>query len=261
MPSVDIANQTARVGAALVSVPLHRMILELAKGIAWGQYELDKVGVDVTKLMGVPGTVNIGGEKLSMLESGFLPSFYHFVDSILELKMEVKIREEQKSHLNYKDTKKLGVSTDVKTEVGAKAKGSVGYGPVSGSVEASFKAHYQVKTEAVYTKSIDAGYSQQFSQELNASSLMRTKLVPKPPPELLVERVRILLDKLRKEAEDEVNANPPADQSIEDAIEDMLMHKIEEKLLGAPEEHLESKTDSDDTQSDDSQSGDTTSGA
>src|SRR5262245_61839095 len=104
MPTVEIAQEAAKVGTALVSIPLHKIILELAKGIAWGQYELDKAGVDIAKMMGVPGTVNIGDEKLSMLDAGFIPSFYHFVDTLLEIKMEVKIREEEKKHLSYKDT-------------------------------------------------------------------------------------------------------------------------------------------------------------
>ena len=199
MPMVDIASETLKVGTALVSVPLDRMILNLAKGIAWGQYELDKVGVEITKMMGVPGIVSIGGESISMLEAGFIPSFYHFVDTILELKMEVNIREEQSTSMGYKQSMSRKIETEAGVEVGFKAK--VNY--YLASAEVSAKASYKLKTSAAYSRSIDASHSQKFSQDLSASSLMRTKLVPVPAPEVLVERIKILLDKLRSDSERE----------------------------------------------------------
>jgi hypothetical protein len=197
---VDIAAETLKVGNAMASVRIDQMILNLAKGIAWGQYELDKVGVDITKMMGVPGTVSIGGENISMLEAGFIPSFYHFVDTILELKMEVHIREEQSTHMNYKDTMEKKMEVEAGVEVSTKAKAKI----YVADVEAEVKAHWKQKASSAYSRSVDAGHSQKFSQDLSATSLMRTKIVPVPPPEILVERIKILLEKLRKEAETEV---------------------------------------------------------
>jgi hypothetical protein len=194
---VDIAAETLKVGNAMASVRIDQMILNLAKGIAWGQYELDKVGVDITKMMGVPGTVSIGGEKLSMLEAGFIPSFYHFVDTILEMKMEVNIREEQSSSRGYKQSMQLATEMEAKTEVSAKA----GVKAYLVSTEVGMKASFRQKSSAAYSQSVDAKHSQKFSQDLSATSLMRTKIVPVPPPELLVERIKILLEKLREEAE------------------------------------------------------------
>lgn len=194
----DIAQDTLAVGNALTSVRIDNMILNLAKGIAWGQYELDKVGVQITKMMGAPGTVAIGGEQLSMLEAGFIPSFYHFVDTILELKMEVKIREETNSSTALSTKTSASTETEVYAEASGSASGGIGFA----SVEAGFKAGFSAKSTAAYSTALDAKHSQTFSQDLSASSLMRTKLVPVPPPELLVERIKILLEKLRKEAEE-----------------------------------------------------------
>jgi hypothetical protein len=194
----DIAQDTLNVGNALTSVRIDNMILNLAKGIAWGQYELDKVGVDITKMMGAPGTVSIGGEQLSMLEAGFIPSFYHFVDTILELKMEIKIREETNSSTSLSSMTSGSTSTEVYAEASGSVKGGFGFA----SVEAGFKAGYKQKSTAAYSTTLDSKHAQTFSQDLSASSLMRTKLVPVPPPELLVERIKILLEKLRKEAEE-----------------------------------------------------------
>jgi hypothetical protein len=193
---VDIAAETLKVGNAITSVRIDQMILNLAKGIAWGQYELDKVGVDITRMMGVPGTVSIGGEQLSMLEAGFIPSFYHFVDTILEMKMEVNIREEQSSSMGYKQSMQRSMEMEAGAEVSAK----VGVNTYLVNTEVGMKAHWKQKTSAAYSQSVDAKHSQKFSQDLSATSLMRTKIVPVPPPELLVERIKILLEALRNEA-------------------------------------------------------------
>lgn len=204
---VDIAQKAVEVGNAITSLRLDQMILNLAKGIAWGQYELDKVGVDITKMMGVPGTVSIGDKQLSMLEAGFIPSFYHFVDTILEVKMDVNVREE------ITDTTSTKLSTNASIE--AEAKG--GFGWFSGSV----------KTTAAFSTSKDTTHSQKYNQDLSASSLMRTKLVPVPPPELLLERIKILLEQLREEAKTDNNGS-----DVGAAFEQSLLEKVKEKLLG-----------------------------
>lgn len=230
--AVDIASETLKVGNALASVRIEQMILDLAKGIAWGQYELDKVGVEITKMMGVPGIVSIGGENLSMLEAGFIPSFYHFVDTILELKMEVNVREEQATSLSLKESIQHGSEMEVGAEVGFKA----GVNAFVGSAEVSAKASYRAKTTSAYSRSVDASHAQKFSQDLSASSLMRTKIVPVPPPELLVERIKILLEKLRKEAgeerkrqEEAFDPNKPETKPKE--LDEILLAKVEERML------------------------------
>lgn len=205
MPQVDIAHEASKVGNALATVRIDQMILNLAKGIAWGQYELDKVGVDITKMMGVPGTVAIGDDQISMLEAGFVPSFYHFVDTILELKMEVNIREEQTTSITAKQSSQRKISSEVGAEMSSKLKVKGGIFLASVTAEAAAKASWKRKSSAAYSRSLDASHSQKFNQDLSASSSMRTKLVPIPAPEVLVERIRILLEKLRLKAEAEMN--------------------------------------------------------
>lgn len=222
MKTVNIAEETTKVGEALAGVPLDQLILSMAKGIAWGQFDLDKVGMDVTKMMGVPGTVSIGDEKISMLEAGFLPSFYHFVDTILELKMEIQIRQEQtaeqKSSVNssYQRMSERGSSKSRATKSGwLKKKAKSAYKSSSSSKDSS---------NVAYGKAVDTAHSQKYSQDLSASSLMRTKLVPKPAPDLLIERIQILLDKMREEAKAE------ATTGTEEEIYDKLMEKVEQQF-------------------------------
>lgn len=229
---VDIAERTSKVGNALTSVRIENMILELAKGIAWGQYELDKAGVEITKLMGVPGTVSIGGEKLSMLEAGFIPSFYHFVDTILEIKMDISIREEQADSTALKMSQSGSSSTEVTAEASAK----FGVNAAIVSAEVGVKAGYKATNTSAYSRSLDASHSQKFSQDLSASSLMRTKIVPVPAPELLVERIKILLDQLRKKAEAEAKDDPKnknlSEEDLSKKVEELLMDKVKDKILG-----------------------------
>ena len=142
MPVVDIARETQKVGTALASVRIDQLILNLAKGVAWGQYELDKVGVDITRMMGVPGMVTIGDQKLSMLDAGFLPSFYHFADSILEIKMDVNIREEQSTHASLKQTMSRKLETETGGAVSYKAQTSLNMEYFKASTETSAKAHW-----------------------------------------------------------------------------------------------------------------------
>ena len=182
---VDIAKEARKVGNALSSVRIDQMIVNLARGIADGQFALDQQAIKNLKIMGVPDTVSIGEEKLSMIEAGFIPSFYQFVDTIIELKMEVNIRQEEEASGGSKTTK------DISATVGGSANWKFG--------SANFS------TTAAYSKTVDAKHSQTFNQDLSAQSLMRTKLVPVPAPEPLIERINIILAKLRKDLEEAEN--------------------------------------------------------
>jgi len=220
MKNVNIAKESKKVGEALTSVPLDQMIVSMAKGIAWGQYELDKVGMDVTKMMGVPGSVSIGDEQLSMLEAGFLPTFYHFVDTILELKMEINVRQEQSQENKSSATNSYSKMAQRTSSSSRSAK----LGFFRNSAKASYKSSSKNESKTSYAKTVDAAHSQKYSQDLSATSLMRTKLVPKPAPDVLVERIQVLLERMRAEAK------AAAPNGTEDEIFENLMVKIQQQV-------------------------------
>ncbi|WP_421765350.1 hypothetical protein [Ekhidna sp.] len=232
----DIAQETLKVGNALASVRIDEMIVNLAKGIAWGQYELDRVGVDITKMMGAPGTVTIGGDQISMLDAGFTPSFYHFVDTILEMKIEVNVREEESSSTNIKASQ----SGSVETSMSASMSGSASYNVGFFKAKMSMSASYGRKATSAYSRSLDSTSSQKYSQDLSASSLMRTKIVPIPPPELLLERIKILLEKLRKEAEEAEVASEKEALGLDKLADNKLFELtgISPDLLDNPDREL-----------------------
>lgn len=170
-----MAANAADIGQDLLAVPFPEMVERLATSIASAQLELDLKSVQIAQLMagqdleidGPDGEkreikaqlVKFGDdENLSLLELGFMPSFYQFVDTIIEVKMSISMTSET--------TSKRSSTT---------AKASAGWGSVSVST-------------------VSASFSQKYSYHAEGASLLRTKLVPVPAPAVLEERIRLLLE-------------------------------------------------------------------
>lgn len=174
------------VGTELLNVPFPEMIRTLGVGVAEAQYELDIVSMKIARLMAgyqpdeepedgsAPSAstpertalVPLGdGKEYSLLELGFTPTFYQFVDTLIELKMSISMTRES----NYKKSS---------TVVNASVKGSVGFFSAKASMRVS---------------SVSASYSSKYQYSAEGSSLMRTKLVPIPAPAILEERIRAMI--------------------------------------------------------------------
>ena len=112
--------------------------------------------------------------RLSMLELGFTPTFYQFVDTIIEVRIAIKFtRDRQSVHSsggtvkNVNRTKKLSF----------------------------FRGSFQKrKNKNVTTSQVNAAYASKYSYSAEGSSLLRTKLAPVPPPQVLEDRIRMLLE-------------------------------------------------------------------
>lgn len=171
------------VGTELLAVPFPEMVEKLGVGIANAQLQLDLVSLRIARMMagydeeaenkkagdGVRSTAKLvkfgDGQEYSLMELGFTPTFYQFVDTVIELKMSISMSSETE----IKRESKASSFSTAGTFVVFAAAGTVR----SSSVSASFAAKYQYSAEG--------------------SSLLRTKLVPIPPPALLEERVRALI--------------------------------------------------------------------
>jgi len=101
-----------------------------------------------------------------MMELGFTPTFYHFIDTVIEVKIAIKISQE------------IASSTTIKGEMKT-SRLTFGNGGFSYSVT---------------TTPVDATYSSKYNYSLEGSSLLRTKLAPVPPPAILEERIRKLIE-------------------------------------------------------------------
>jgi len=112
--------------------------------------------------------------KMSMLELGFTPTFYQFVETILEVKIAISLSQSVDNEVKNK-----GVITE--TSVSSQSSGS--YNRFGGI----YRSATQVQAKAT---PIDATYSTKYNYAVEASSLFRTKLVPVPPPAILEQRIR-----------------------------------------------------------------------
>jgi hypothetical protein len=108
--------------------------------------------------------------RISMLECGFTPTFYQFVDTIIEVKISIKYTQEG----NYNNNVSVNNKSSA-TRIG------LGFGRI--------KAGRNVQIAQV-----NAGYSQKYSYSAEGSSLLRTKLVPIPAPAILEQRIQRLMD-------------------------------------------------------------------
>lgn len=175
------------VGQDLLNVPFAEMVKKLGLGIAEAQFALDEVSLRLAQMMSgeyeveVPDEndpektkiekrsayVTFDGQQLSMLELGFTPNFYQFVDTIIEVKMSISMSTERERTRNSNTRTASAIGGGLGFFGGGKARTT--------SVSASFAAKYQYSAEG--------------------SSLLRTKLVPIPPPQILEERIRAIVER------------------------------------------------------------------
>lgn len=147
----------ASIGQELLDVPINEMIKSMAEGIADAQYRLDRTSIQIAQMMsGVneDDRVYFGKKKYSLLELGFTPTFYQFVDTLIEVKISISMKRT--------------------AEFSSSAGASVSY--------------------RSYSASVNASYSNKYSYSVEGSSLLRTKLVPVPPPSILEERIRAMIE-------------------------------------------------------------------
>ncbi|TVQ72244.1 MAG: hypothetical protein EA373_03030 [Oceanospirillales bacterium] len=167
------------------------MIRDMALAIADAQMELDANSVDVAHMMSgkqplydengqkIPNSnslVSFAGEDVSMLELGFTPTFYQFVDTIIEVKIAIKISQSESERNSVSTTEEEREST-------LSGRLSLRRGKASGT-----------RKRTINTTQVDATYSSRYSYSAEGASILRTKLCPVPPPPVLEERIRALIE-------------------------------------------------------------------
>ena len=191
------------IGQDLLNVPMGDMISQMALAIAEAQLALDESGIRQAELMSgrvvlrndkgqfidESGNVSTTGphfydslvffgfrrdasgnvtsaERVSMMELGFTPTFYQFVDTLIEVKIAIKMTEE---------------SSATRTEKGYQR-------------SSIFSASRNGIFYSTSVTPVDATYASKYTYSAEGSSLLRTKLAPVPPPPILLERARILME-------------------------------------------------------------------
>jgi hypothetical protein len=119
--------------------------------------------------------------RVSMLELGFTPTFYQFVDTIIEVKIAIKITRNYESSV----TRTSSTQNNSRSE---KRKG----GGILGAIFGGGKSRRN--TSSVSTSQVDASYSSKYGYSAEGASLLRTKIAPVPPPPILEERIRDIME-------------------------------------------------------------------
>ncbi len=108
--------------------------------------------------------------RISMLECGFTPTFYQFVDTIIEVKISIRYTQE--------GTTNTAVNNNLRSSAAR-----IGFG--LGRIKFG---------RSVQTTQVNASYAQKYSYSAEGSSLLRTKLVPIPAPAVLEQRIQRLME-------------------------------------------------------------------
>ncbi len=188
-----MANSKGTIGAEVGSIPIADLIRSMAMAVADAQFELDKSSLMVAEFMSGkrplrdPSTGEFVGEDgkptteavlidsriqfgydivdgkrvprlVSMMELGFVPTFYQFVDTAIEVKLALKLNK---------------VSQPIDPRTGRASSGG--------------------EQVIVSSTPIDGAYAAGYGFKLEFASVFRTKLVPVPPPATLDARLRELL--------------------------------------------------------------------
>lgn len=85
----------------LNTMPFDEMIASMGTGIAEAQRKLDEISFEITKMMSgsdpkyrLKLTDQAEARSYSLLELGFTPTFYQFVDTVLEIKVALSMSSE-----------------------------------------------------------------------------------------------------------------------------------------------------------------------
>lgn len=119
--------------------------------------------------------------RLSMMELGYSPTFYQFVDTIIEVKIAIKIT---RSSEYSRTTKTAARDTSFQRQKSRRGSG------IFSIFTGSRRSNSYSSSSAVQTSQVDATYASKYSYTAEGASLLRTKLVPVPPPAILEERIR-----------------------------------------------------------------------
>ena len=157
------------VGQELLDVPLGKMVASLAMSVAEGQKALDENSMETTLALADATVDYIPQITINTTDSGVLiedpvpvtipliafirPTWYQFSETTIEVSMDIKTK----------------VENSTKVKIGAKAK--VGFGPFSASIK------------------IDVEHNRKFGKEVHGTSKMVVKMVPGPPPPLLLPEI------------------------------------------------------------------------
>lgn len=176
----------------LSEIPFGELLLSMGRGVAEAQFALDHMSSLVALTLSgkyqlvrtatgdwgvVAGDsrVSFAGEALSLLELGFTPTFYQFVDTLLEIKVSISMSLDQSMTEERSDT-----VTDTHSWN-----------------EGGFLGIGGTQRTQTNTTTVSSQFAARFQYSTEGASVVRTRLVPVPPPSALTNLVRELAAEIR----------------------------------------------------------------
>lgn len=87
-----MANAIEKITNTLTNSPLSTMIENMGLSIATAQAALDGNSIEMLQNL-ASSKVDIGGNEISLLNLGFIPSFYAFTEATFDAKMDFSLAE------------------------------------------------------------------------------------------------------------------------------------------------------------------------
>ncbi|MCA9657732.1 MAG: hypothetical protein KC486_05270, partial [Myxococcales bacterium] len=146
-------NTNSQFGKSLTDVNIGQMVASIGVAIAEAQQAIDMSSLRIAEMFTGEyvddegkrrsSLISFDGEKLSLLELGFTPTFYQFVDTLIEVKIAIRISRENES------TKKVGTKTTESTWRSRSKTRSSSFGVVvsTTTVDASYSSKYSYSAE------------------------------------------------------------------------------------------------------------------
>jgi hypothetical protein len=186
-------------GETLAEAPIQDMIQKLGCGIAEAQLRLDQTAVKVaTLLSGARVELTDAQGKAtskSLLELGFTPTFYHFTEAELEIKMSISMKVEE----NFG----VGISANVGNDAGsiqqatqgamgaAQGASQTGKNPANnGGNAAAGSSGGGDKRAVMFGAAINVEYHRKYSFDVTGSSTVRAKMISVPAPAAFLEMLK-----------------------------------------------------------------------
>lgn len=199
-------------GEALLDVPMADIIERMARAIADAQLRLDQVSVQTAVTLGETrlDLLNEAGNAVSrsLLELGFTPSFYHFSETTIEVKVELSIKVEESfrvgASLNFQTTNSSATGatgTSTLPVGGSGPSGPVGPPtstgptaiagqPVAGLGQQILSTAESAQRASMFGLTISADYHRRYEFDTSAASKVTTKMLAVPPPAVFMDAIR-----------------------------------------------------------------------
>jgi hypothetical protein len=151
-------------GEALLEAPIGELIQRVASSIAEAQLKLDQIGVRVASLLSdARVTFNRADGRpveKSLLELGFLPTFYAFTETDIEIKLTIQLKVDEEFKISGSATAGNGAGVE------------------------------SAKRVVPFGATISADYHRKYGFDMTGSSMVKTKLVSVPPPGVFLETIK-----------------------------------------------------------------------